>query len=225
MLSESGWDIGLHGQDSDEIGQEVEVQHQPTKTGVGYIDYVLWDDDGKPLAVIEAKKTAISADRGRTQAKFYADGLEKEYGRRPLIFYTNGYDVYLWDDAQGYPDRKVYGFYAKESLQYLVKFQRDQKQHLENIPIKQEITDRIYQHEAIHLVLERFTDRHRKALIIQATGTGKTRVANSLTDRLDKPPFSFIDSGGVDAVFPKDQDVDDLFEILTTFQPEEKKKQ
>jgi len=186
MLADAGWNVGANGADTDEVHQEVEVLHQPTKTGVGYIDYVLYDDNGKPLAVIEAKKAAVEAAQGRSQARIYADGLEKMTGQRPVIFYTNGFDVFIWDDAQNYPDRKIYGFYSKESLKYLINFQRTGKQALNSVPIKAEITDRLYQQEAIKRVLERFSGKHRQALIIQATGTGKTRVAISLTDVLSR---------------------------------------
>lgn len=186
MLADAGWNVGVNGADTDEVHQEVEIQHQPTTTGVGYADYVLYDDNGKPLAVVEAKKTANDAMIGRNQARIYADGLQKMTGQRPVIFYTNGFDVHIWDDAQNYPDRKIYGFYSKESLQYLVNYQRKEKQLLDTVHIKPEITDRLYQQEAIKRVLERFSGNHRSALLIQATGTGKTRVAISLTDVLSR---------------------------------------
>ena len=119
MLLEAGWDFK-----SDGIGvciiREEEVPDQPTQTGIGYADYVLKGDNDKPLAVIEAKKTAIDPNIGRKQAQLYADGLEKKYGQRPVIFYTNGYELWIWDDAQNYPPRMVQGFYSKDSLQYLV---------------------------------------------------------------------------------------------------------
>ncbi|MBV5280379.1 MAG: restriction endonuclease subunit R, partial [Actinobacteria bacterium] len=118
---------------------EVEVPHQPTQSGVGYADYVFWDDSGKPLAVSEAKKTAFSAEKGRTQAKLYADGLEKEHGQRPVIFYTNGYDISIWDDAQNYPPRSLFGFYSKDSLEYLVHYQRKTKMELSSLEPKKEI--------------------------------------------------------------------------------------
>jgi len=186
MLADAGWNVGINGTDTDEVHQEVEIQHQPTTTGVGYADYVLYDDNGKPLAVVEAKKTASDAMIGRNQSRMYADGLQKMTGQRPVIFYTNGFDVHIWDDAQNYPDRKIYGFYSKESLQYLVNYQRKEKQLLDTVHIKPEITDRLYQQEAIKRVLERFSGNHRSALLIQATGTGKTRVAISLTDVLSR---------------------------------------
>ena len=105
---------------TDEVGKEVQVSNQPTATGIGYVDYVLWDDDGKPLAVIEAKRTRESVEKGREQAKLYADALAKQYGQRPVIFYSNGYDIRILDDAQGYNSRKLYGYYSKDSLQYLI---------------------------------------------------------------------------------------------------------
>ena len=97
----AGWNVGADGASTEQVGQEFEVEHQPTPTGKGKADYVLWGDNGKPLGVIEAKKTAVDAEAGRTQAKCYADGLEKTYGQRPVIFYTNGYDIWIWNDAPG----------------------------------------------------------------------------------------------------------------------------
>lgn len=179
-LAEAGWDITK----PDQVTLEEKVNHQPTTTGIGYIDYVLWNDDGKPLAVIEAKKTAQSEERGRKQAELYADGLEQKYGVRPVIFYTNGYNIWIWDDAQGYPPRPLFGFYSKSSLQNLVTFQRRHKQELNTLSPKAEIAGRIYQQETIKRVCEDFTNKHRKALIVQATGTGKTRVAIALSELL-----------------------------------------
>lgn len=183
MLVSAGWDVGAAGKNTSQVGQEVEVEHQPTTTGKGRADYVLWDDAERPLAVVEVKKTSIEAAQGRHQARLYADGLEKMYGQRPVIFYTNGFDLYLWDDAQNEVDRKLYGFYSKDSLAYL-HFQRDSRARLEEVPISDDIAGRLYQVEAVKRVGERFDQGRRKALIVQATGTGKTRVAVSLADVL-----------------------------------------
>ena len=184
QLVQAGWNVDPNGGNTDEVGQEVEIKDQPTQSGIGRADYVLWDDAGKPLAVIEAKKTSVNAENGRTQARFYADGLEKQYGQRPVIFYTNGFDIFIWDDAQGYPDRRIFGFYSKDSLEYLVQ-QRRTRQPLDKMEPKEEILkNRMYQIEAVQKVCERFSAKRRKALIVQATGTGKTRVAIALTDLL-----------------------------------------
>jgi type I restriction enzyme R subunit len=180
LLATANWGVGIAA----EVGKEVEVKHQPTASGLGYADYVLWDDNGNPLAVIEAKKTAVDPERGRQQAKLYADGLERMYGQRPVIFYTNGYDIWMWDDILGYPPRKVFGYYSKDSLQYLVKSQRTGRKPLNSLEPNAAIVNRLYQIEAIKRVSERFSDNHRKALIVQATGTGKTRVAIALADLL-----------------------------------------
>jgi type I restriction enzyme, R subunit len=132
QLLKEGWDLDPSGGNTAEVTLEEEVPHQPTQSGIGYADYILWDDTGKPLAVIEAKKTAVSSENGRTQAKLYADGLEKKHGQRPVIFYTNGFDIFIWDDAQDYPPRQLFGFYSKDSLQYLVR-QRQTKQPLATV--------------------------------------------------------------------------------------------
>jgi type I restriction enzyme R subunit len=183
QLTDAGWHIGANGLNTEQVGQEIEVNHQPTTSGKGRVDYVLWDDNGKPLAVIEAKKTSENAEKGRTQARLYADGLEKDHGQRPVIFYTNGFDIWIWDDHQGYPPRKIFGFYSKDSLQYLV-YQRRARQGLNTLSPKAEIAGRLYQIETIKRVMERFTHQYRKGLIVQATGTGKTRVAIAMTELL-----------------------------------------
>lgn len=183
MLVAAGWDVGAAGKSTTDVGQEVDVEHQPTETGHGKADYVLWDDASRPLAVVEVKKTSIEAALGRHQARLYADGLEQMYGQRPVIFYTNGFDLYLWDDAQNEVDRKIYGFYSKDSLAYL-HFQRASRVPLHEVPISREIAGRLYQVEAVKRVGERFDQGRRRALIVQATGTGKTRVAASLADVL-----------------------------------------
>ena len=176
-----GWKVPAAGQGSAAVGIEVEVQHQATQTGIGYADYVLWDDNGKPLAVIEAKRTTKDARDGQAQAKDYADGLEKMHGQRPMIFFTNGHDIWVWDDAMGYPPRKVYGFYSKDTLQYRIGFQRQNRQDLLQVQPDGKIAGRLYQIETLTRVKERFASKHRKVLIVQATGTGKTRVAIALS--------------------------------------------
>ncbi len=189
-LVAAGWNVGQGGKSTDEVGQEIEVSGLPEgyatgKNGKGRIDYVLWDDNGKPLAVIEAKRTAKDPSVGRTQAHFYADALEKQYGQRPVIFFTNGPEITIEDDAQGYAPRKLYGYYSKGSLQSL-HFQRREKLDLSGVAPSPTIAERMYQVEAIKRVCERFTNKHRKALVVQATGTGKTRVAISLCDVLSR---------------------------------------
>src|SRR6185436_15041003 len=184
LLATSGWNVAAGEASTGQVGKEVEVKHQPTASGLGYADYVLWDDNGNPLAVIEAKKTAVDPERGRQQAKLYADGLEKMHGHRPVIFYTNGYDIWMWDDVLGYPPRKVFGYYSKDSLQYLVNFQRAGRKPLNSVEPDAAIVERLYQIEAIKRVCERFSGGHRKALIVQATGSGKTRVAIALAELL-----------------------------------------
>lgn len=187
MLVDAGWDVGPGEKSTQEVGKEVEIPHQPTNSGMGRADYVLFDDNDKPLAVIEAKKTSRNENDGRTQAKLYADGLQKKYNldqtERPLIIYTNGYDISIWNDAEGEAPRKVYGYYSKDSLQRL-HFQRREKKPLAKVTPNPDIAGRMYQIEAVRRVVEKFSENKRHALIVQATGTGKTRVAISLTDAL-----------------------------------------
>jgi type I restriction enzyme R subunit len=179
MLRDAGWDP-----DNPElVRREFPVKHQPTRSGEGFADYVLLGADGVPLAVVEAKKTAEGVEKGRQQAKCYADGLEKMFGRRPVIYFTNGYDVTLWNDGDDEPPRRVYGYHSLDSLMYMTtrKSARTPARQLAPNP---SIAGRMYQMEAIKRVIERFAAKHRRALIVQATGTGKTRVAISLCETL-----------------------------------------
>ena len=179
MLFKAGWDIN----NPDRVVLEMKVKHQPTKTGLGSADYVLLGADGKPLAVIEAKR-AINEDMrsASEQARMYADGLEKEFGQRPVIFATNGYETIIWDDAQYNTARTVYGFYSDDSLNYLIYQRNYREADVEKNNPNTDIAGRSYQIEAIKSVANRFAEQRRKALIIQATGTGKTRVSIALVE-------------------------------------------
>jgi len=175
-------DLKIAGWDSTNIREEVEVKGMPNTQEAGYVDYVLYGENGKPLAVVEAKRTSKDAKIGQQQAKLYADCLEKEYAQRPIIYYTNGKEIYMWDDLS-YPERKVSGYYTQDELQLLIK-RRDSKENLEYIFIANDIANRPYQLEAVKKVCESFEEKHRRALIVMATGTGKTRTAISLVDVL-----------------------------------------
>lgn len=176
-LQEAGWVIGRN------CSIEEPVTGMPNPTGTGYVDYVLWGKDNLPLAVVEAKKASVDAIVGSQQAKLYADCLQNKYGRRPLIFTTNGFEFYYTNDACGYPRRQVSGFFTPEELQLEVD-RREQRISLESIEISDKITNRPYQKEAITAVCDAIAKKHRKMLIVQATGSGKTRVSISVVDVL-----------------------------------------
>lgn len=180
-LKSMGWKFG--GTDAD-VWEEYPVTGMPNATGEGFVDYVLFGKDGLPLAVIEAKRSSKDPNIGRKQAVLYADCLERKFGRRPMIFTTNGFETYFWDDKSS-PQRKVSGFFSKADLEKLMN-RRDTRKKLKNIAIDEKITDRYYQIEAIRAVCEHFEEGFRKALIVMATGTGKTRTASSLTDVLSR---------------------------------------
>ena len=175
-------DLKIAGWDSTNIREEVEVKGMPNTQETGHVDYVLYGENGKPLAVVEAKRTSKDAKIGQQQAKLYADCLEKEYAQRPIVYYTNGKEIYMWDDLS-YPERKVSGFYTQDELQLLIR-RRDSKENLEHIYIANDIANRPYQLEAVKKVCESFEQKYRRALIVMATGTGKTRTAISLVDVL-----------------------------------------
>lgn len=183
MLQEAGWQVlSKEGVSAPlKAGIEIEVSGMPNNEGKGYADYVLYGSNGKPLAVIEAKRTTASPEKGKHQAELYADCLEKQYGVRPVIYYTNGYRTEVIDGL-GYPPRTVYGYHTAEELELLI--QRRGRASITDLNIKDEITNRDYQKMAIRSVCERFNNMHRRTLLVMATGTGKTRVSISLVDVL-----------------------------------------
>ena len=183
MLMEAGWEI-LEEKGKVQGGKaciEVEVDGMPTASGKGYADYVLFSRGGKPLAVIEAKATNHAVTEGRHQATLYADCLEKRYGVRPVIYYTNGFTTKVID-GMGYPDRDVISFHSMDDLERLI--QKRGRAEIKDVTIKEEITDRPYQQTAIKRIVEWFNAKHRRGLLVLATGTGKTRVSISLCDIL-----------------------------------------
>ncbi|MBN2642146.1 MAG: DEAD/DEAH box helicase family protein [Victivallales bacterium] len=185
MLKEAGWDVAPGEKSTGEVRKELEVHHQPTEFGIGYADYVLFNEDSKPLAVIEAKKTSVDSEAGRSQAMYYAEGLAKDFGCKPVVYYTNGIDVFMIDNVDNDVPRKVYGFYSKDSLQSCV-FQSKERCTIKDKLPNRNIIDRDYQQEAVKRVCESFSDGKRKALIVQSTGTGKTRVAMGLCELMLK---------------------------------------
>ena len=172
----AGWDFEAN------IQEELKLQGMPNNQNIGYADYVLFGKNGLPLAVVEAKKTSVDSKIGQNQAKLYADCLEQEYHQRPVIYYTNGFEIYMWDDIN-YPPRKTSGFYTQDELQLLIN-RRESKQTLAHILVNDKITNREYQIEAVKSVCKVFEEGHRKALLVMATGTGKTRTAISIVDVL-----------------------------------------
>ncbi len=155
----------------------------PNGKGEGFVDYVLWGEDGRPLAIVEAKRTKRDARVGRQQAKLYADCLEAMYGRRPIIFYTNGYEHWIWDDAS-HPPRPVQGFLKKAELELLIQ-RRTSRKLLGTVLIDEAIVERFYQTRAIRRTGEAFEqDNLRKVLLVMATGSGKTRTVIALIDQL-----------------------------------------
>jgi len=177
LLTEAGWALD---QPRD---REFEVAGMPNNQGAGFVDYVLWGDDGTPLGLVEAKRTRRDATVGKQQAKLYADCLQAMFGQRPVIFYTNGYETWLWDDTD-YPPRPVQGFYTKDELQLLIQ-RRASRKPLSSLEVNPAIVERHYQQRAIRRVAEAFeSGRQREALLVMATGAGKTRTVIALVDLL-----------------------------------------
>ena len=159
---------------------EIPVQGMPNESGIGFCDYVLYGKDGKPLAIVEAKKTSVSAVVGIQQVKEYGDCMKQKYGYVPVLYYTNGYEIYVIDGL--YPSRKVMAFHTAEELEYML--QKRNRNDITDLQIREDISGRPYQIMAITNICERFNDLHRRGLIVMATGTGKTRVSISLVEVL-----------------------------------------
>jgi type I restriction enzyme, R subunit len=183
LLREAGWDLkGIND-------KEYPVGYMPpstNKTETGYVDYVLWGDDGKPLALVEAKRTLANVREGENQAQLYADALEQMHGQRPVMFYSNGFETYIWDDRFYKQARPVHGFYTQKELETIL-FRRTHRKDIRSYAVDTRIVDRTYQIRAIKSITEHFagndkksgrlTGTHRGALLVLATGTGKTRIA------------------------------------------------
>lgn len=177
LLKEAGWQL------DPKKNFEIEVTGMPNEQGKGFVDYVLWGDDGKPLALVEAKRTKKGAKVGQQQAKLYADCLEKQYGQRPVIFCSNGYEHWIWDDAL-YPPRAVQGFYKKAELELMIQ-RRTSRKPLATAAIDASIIERYYQVRTVRRIGETFEKHHlRKALAVMATGAGKTRTVIALANVL-----------------------------------------
>ncbi len=212
-LAEAGWHLLRNGRELEFEVTGMPVSRQ-SKNGRGFVDYVLWGDDGQPLALVEAKRTSADPEKGRHQAWLYANALEQTYGRRPVIFYTNGYDIYLLDDAFYSAPRQVSGFLTKDTLVWRIQ-QRGLRQDIRKVSPKADIAGRSYQQLAIQRVTEallakpspapaaaptaeapvlndgptintyaKLRGSRRTALLVMATGSGKTRTAAALTDIL-----------------------------------------
>ncbi len=178
LLREAGW---LLDKPED---REYPVVGMPNHQGKGYVDYVLWGDNGLPLAVIEAKRTRKDPRVGQQQAKLYTDCLETKFGQRPIIFYTNGYETWLWDD-RSYPPRPVQGFYKKDELALLIQ-RRTMQKPLAQAAINPAIVERSYQQLAIRDITAALDRQQRRALVVMATGAGKTRTVIALCDLLQR---------------------------------------
>jgi len=178
LLREAGWDPAAKDV------CEYPVTGMPNNSGEGFCDYVLWGDDGLPLAVVETKRTKRDAVIGQRQAELYATCLEKKFGRRPIIYYTNAYETWVWDDAH-YPPRQVQGFHKKDELELLIQRRQTRKDPLTQ-KINRAIVERSYQHAAIREVADDLKSSRRQFLIVMATGAGKTRTVVALCDLLQR---------------------------------------
>ena len=185
-LEEAGWDV-LETEGAMLPGKacvEIKVEGMPNNTGEGFCDYVLYGRDLRPLAVVEAKKTSVGPEKGRQQVKLYGECLERKYGYTPILYYTNGYQIWCIDGF--YPSRQVRAFHTLEELERLIQ-RRDRKSLRDtDLQINRDIAGRDYQITAVTKICEKLSDRKRAGLLVMATGTGKTRTVISLVDVLER---------------------------------------
>lgn len=183
-LKEAGWDV-LDTENvaiAGKAGIEIKVEGMPNAQGIGFCDYVLYGRDGKPLAIVEAKKTSVSPEKGRHQMDLYGECMKAIYGYKPILYYTNGYVTKVIDGI--YPDRTVMAFHTIDELELMM--QRRNRGNITDLKISDRITNRPYQKMAITNLCEWLNQKHRRGLLVMATGTGKTRVAISLVDVLSR---------------------------------------
>lgn len=183
-LEEAGWDV-LEAEGATLPGKacvEIKVEGMPNGTGEGFCDYVLYGRDLKPLAVIEAKKTSVGPEKGRQQVKLYGECLERKYGYTPILYYTNGYQIWCIDGF--YPSRQIRAFHTLDELERLMQKRARKSLKGIDLQINRDIAGRDYQITAVTKICEKLSDRRRAGLLVMATGTGKTRTVISLVDVL-----------------------------------------
>ena len=194
-LNEAGWEVVPPNQKTKIPGgkevacgsvipgkacSEIMVTGLPNASGIGFCDYVLYGKDGKPLAIVEAKKTSVEAITGQHQVRQYGDCMKKQYGYIPVLYYTNGYDIFIIDGK--YAPRKIAAFHTIDELEYLI--QRRNINKITDMRVDTDIAGRPYQAMALTAICERFNNMYRRSLLVMATGTGKTRTAIALVELL-----------------------------------------
>jgi len=216
-LKQAGWNVTDRTQVIEEFDIIVDsnlVQEAPTPyAGHQYSDYVLLAKEEKPLAVVEAKKSAVDANIGKEQAKQYCFNIQKQFGGElPFCFYTNGHDIFFWD-LDNYPPKKVYGFPTRDDLERYT-YIRQKRKSLSGEFINTKIAGRDYQIGAIRAVLEAVEKRKRRFLLVMATGTGKTRTCIALVDALMRTGWAERVLFLVDRIALRDQTLDAFKEHL-----------
>jgi len=191
-LKESGWKVKNRAQVISEVDTKqsnfkkryYKVVEETLKNDLEskYADYLLLDSNNDPLAIIEAKRTSKDPIVGQKQAELYAQDVKNQTGNNLFIYLTNGYEILFWNKPYENP-RTVRGFHSRDDLER-IRFQNKAKKKYSETPIKEEIINRPYQIESVKRILEGLDNGKRKFLVVQATGTGKTRVSMGLIDVL-----------------------------------------
>jgi len=189
-LNEAGWNIADRTQVIEEYfvslaGDSASVTAPALRSSREFSDYVLLGKNGRPLAVVEAKKSSNTAELGREQAKQYCYNIQAQHGGElPFCFYTNGHEIFFWNLGDA-PPQKVHGFPTRQDLERL-SYLRKHKKPLTDELINTAIAGRDFQLQAIRSVMESIERKRRRFLLVMATGTGKTRTCIALVDALSR---------------------------------------
>ncbi|RHX87115.1 DEAD/DEAH box helicase family protein [Leptospira stimsonii] len=217
-LQKAGWILSDRTQVIEEFDIEIKISSGLLKASSPnakhlFSDYVLLGKDGKPVAVVEAKRSAVDASKGREQAKQYCYHIQEQHGGElPFCFYTNGYDIYFWD-LENYPPKKVYGFPTRDDLERY-SYLRKAKKPLASESINTKIAGRDFQIAAIRSVMEAIEKKRKKFLLVMATGTGKTRTCVALVDALMRSGWVERTLFLVDRIALRNQTVDAFKDYL-----------
>ena len=176
QLENAGWTLRDHSK----VKIEIPVDGYDAEPWNGVTDYCLYRENGEVLAVVEAKRTSTDVRLAEAQLTYYVTEIEKHQSFRPFGFLANGLEIHFVDVGLA-AKREVFGFFTRADLENLLYLRQNAKP-LSSTEINNEIVDRSYQHEAIRRVGEAFANGKRKALIVMATGTGKTRTTMGLID-------------------------------------------
>jgi type I restriction enzyme R subunit len=158
LLKEAGWDNLREGYEL-----EYEVRGMPLSTnpsGIGYADYVLWGNNGLPLAVIEAKRTMADAHKGQHQAELYANCLEQMTGQARDFLHQRLRNLFVGRHVLSERGCMVSIQRGVATLDPSARYRKD----VRNFKVNTAITNREYQLEALSVLVKLLVTEHKYTL-------------------------------------------------------------